>query len=180
MTALSSAGWIVHDVGLAASIGGGLFGQLAMEPSLKEVHDPEERDRLSAKAWNKYSWIDLAGHLAFAVPWLIGRKMLTGSEVSAPARALTLAKDVLVGVSLISGVASIVIGRRLSERSLQGQGPDRQRAVGSRESPMLEKSVSITGMINTLSTIGVLGVTSLLAMAGNKSMRFKRSAKRLP
>lgn len=182
MTALSSAGWIVHDVGLAATIGGGLFGQFALEPSLDEISRPVERDRMSAKAWNKYSWMKLAGHAAFAIPWLIGRGMLSGNEVSARARTLTRAKDILVGASLISGIASIVIGRTLSKKSREGRGPDQARHQGADDakSPVLEKTVAVAGVVNQVATIGVLAVTSLLAMEGSDSLRFAAVTKKLP
>ena len=181
MTALSSAGWIVHDVGLAATIGGGLFGQFALEPSLDEISRPVERDRMSAKAWNKYSWMKLAGHAAFAIPWFIGRGMLSGTEVSARARALTRVKDILVGASLVTGVASIVIGRTLSKKSQEGRGPDQARSKGDDpESPVLEKAVAVTGVVNQLATIGVLAVTSLLAMEASDSFRFAAITKKLP
>jgi hypothetical protein len=180
MTALSSAGWIVHDVGLATTIGGGLFGQFALEPSLDEISKPVERDRMSAKAWNRYSWMKLAGHAAFAIPWFIGRGMLSGNEVSKRARALTLAKDVLVGASLVTGVATIAVGRYLSGKSERSEGPDANRERGEAEAPMLEKLVGVLGTANTIATVGVLAVTSLLAMEGNQSLRFKPRAKRLP
>ncbi len=176
MTTLSSAGWIIHDLGLAASIGGNLFGQAAMETSLHEVSDPEERDRFSATAWNKYSWIKLAGHVAFAAPWFIGRTMLSGNEVSARARALTLAKDVLVGASLVSGIATIAIGRYLSRKSKRGEGPDAK----GQESKVLEGLVAVSGTVNMLATTGVLGLTSLLAMEGSESLRFAPTSRRLP
>jgi hypothetical protein len=64
MATLSSAGWIVHDIGLAATIGGTMFGQLALEPSLDQVKNPRERDHVSEKAWNRFSWVKLASHAA--------------------------------------------------------------------------------------------------------------------
>ncbi|HUS27330.1 MAG TPA: hypothetical protein VMZ53_02445 [Kofleriaceae bacterium] len=169
-------------MGLAATIGGGLFGQFALEPSLDEIATPVERDRMSAKAWNKYSWMKLAGHAAFAIPWFIGRGMLSGNEVSARARALTLAKDILVGASLVTGIASIVIGRTLSKKSREGRGPDQARGQGAdnAEAPVLEKTVAAVGIANQLATIGVLAMTSLLAMEGSESMRFAAVTKKLP
>lgn len=183
MTTLSSAGWIAHDIGLATTIGGGLFGQYALEPSLDEISDPDERDQLSEKAWNRYSYVKLASHLAFAVPWFIGRGMLSGREVSARARALTLTKDILVGTSLVTGIAAFAIGKILGKRTRRGEGPDKARARGKgeeSESPMLEHTVAIVGAINSLATIGVLAVTSLLAMEGSESFRFSAVTKKLP
>jgi hypothetical protein len=176
MPNLSTAGWIVHDVGLATNIGGSLFGYLALEPGLKQVASDDDRDRASEKAWSRFSWLKLAGHAAFAVPWFIGRGMLTGKEVTARARQLTLAKDLLVGASLVTGVASFVIGRMLSKKVKQGQGPEQEVP----ESRGLERAVSIVGAINTLATAGVLGVTAALAMEGSKSPQFAVKSRRLP
>lgn len=177
MTALSSAGWIVHDVGLATSIGGSMFGKFALEPALDEVGNPIERDHASEDAWRRFSWLNLASHAAFAIPWLIGRSMLSGREVSGRARALTRVKDVLVGASLITGVASIVLGRVLGAKARRNEGPEAsadQRARG------LERAVSIAGLGNLLSTAGIAIVTTLLAMEGNKSLRFSATTKCLP
>ena len=181
--ALSSAGWVLHDVGLAATIGGGLFGQMAMEPSLDEISEPVERDRFSAKAWNKYSWLKLASHAAFAVPWFIGRGMLSGKEASGNARSLTIAKDALVITSLVSGIASFIIGRATSKKSLEGRGPDAVRAGQADSEPKstkLEKTVAIVGTVNMLATVGVLAVTSLLAMDASESVRFAATTRKLP
>jgi len=182
MTTLSSAGWIVHDIGLATTIGGGLFGQVAMEPALDRISDPQERDSMSEKAWNRYSFLKLASHAAFAVPWFIGRGMLSGREVSSRARALTLAKDALVIASLASGVSAFVIGRILRRKTQRGAGPDAVRAgeANEPESPMLERAVAIVGAVNQLTTTGVLAVTSLLAMEGSDSFKFAAATKKLP
>jgi hypothetical protein len=176
MTALSSAAWVVHDVGLATSIGGTLFGRAALEPSLDEIGSPIERDRVSADAWQRFSWVNLASHLAFAVPWFIGRRLRTGREVSSTARALTRVKDVLVGISLVSGIGNMFLGRKLGERSRRGAGPENAPA----QARPLDRSVGAVGMMNLLANIGVLGVTALLAMEGSKSMRWGASSRWLP
>jgi hypothetical protein len=185
MTTLSTAGWVVHDVGLATNIGGTMFGMMALEPSLDEVDDAHERDLVSQKAWNKFSWVKLASHVAFAVPWFIGRSMLTGKEVSARARALTRTKDYLIGASLITGVTSFVIGRVLNRKVESGEGPERARQRGARnegaqQAKGLEKAVSVIGTLNMIASIGVLAVTSILAMEGSESVRFAARSRRLP
>jgi hypothetical protein len=177
VTAISSAAWVVHDLGLATAVGGNIFGQASLEPALREVSSPVERDRVSADAWRRFSWIKLAAHAAFAVPWLVGRNLRTGREVSARARSLTRAKDVLVGLSLITGVVSHLIGMRLAHRIERGEGPEES---GDERARVLERSVSTLGTVNTLVNAGILGVTTLLAMHASKSMRFALSSRRLP
>ncbi|HLL21241.1 MAG TPA: hypothetical protein VK427_03870 [Kofleriaceae bacterium] len=112
----------------------------------------------------------LASHAAFAVPWFIGRTMRTGAEVSAEARALTRAKDVLVGVSLVTGIASHVLGRKLGDQIEEGQQKSRK----------LERTVGVLGSINALVNTGILGITALLAMQGSQSLRFAKSSRKLP
>ena len=176
MTTLSSAAWAVHDVGLATAIGGSLFGKAALEPALDEISSPRERDRVSTDAWRRFSWVKLGAHVAFAAPWFIGRTMRDGSEVSARASALTRAKDVLVGVSVVTGIATHFIGLELGKRSDRGQGPEQ----GEKKSKLLERIVATLGSINTLANVGVMGVTSFLAMEGSKSAKFALSSRKLP
>lgn len=199
MTTLSSAGWVIHDVGLATAIGGSMFGKLALQPAIDEVADAQERDQVSDVAWRRFSFLNLASHLAFAVPWFVGRTMLSGSEVTPRARALVRAKDVLVGASLASGIASIVLGRVLGRRVKRGEGPDRVREAremaqqGLRERAMerprtrikkgggaLDRAVGLLGFVNLLATTGVMATTALLSMEASRSVRFAAETRRLP
>ena len=40
MAKLSSAAWMVHDLGLATSLGGTLFGRVALQPALHQIARP--------------------------------------------------------------------------------------------------------------------------------------------
>lgn len=184
-TMLSQAGWVVHEVGLATSIGGTLFGRAALEPSLSVVASADERDRVSAEAWKRFSWLNLAGHVAFAVPWFIGRSMLSGREVTRTARKLTKVKDVLIGASLLTGVSSVLLGRYLGARAERGMGPEEMRDRPSpspegKKSLALERTVGLLGNMNLLLNISILGVTTLLAMQAGKSARFAPLTRWLP
>lgn len=189
MTTLSSAGWVAHEVGLATSIGGTLFGRTALMPALGAITSPQERDQVSAEAWQRFSWINIASHLAVAVPWFIGRSLLSGREVTREARSLTVAKDILVGASLITGISSVLLGRRLGKRSDEGFGPaemrDRISPEGEAEGEAattrkLQRTVGTLGMLNLAANIGIAGVTALLAMQGSRSARFGFISRLLP
>ncbi len=175
MTTLSTAGWVVHDVGLATAIGGSLFGRAALEPALDEISNPRERDRVSADAWRRFSWVKLGAHVAFAAPWFIGRTMRSGYEVSARAGALTRAKDIMMGVSLVTGIASHFLGLKLGKRSDRGEGPEQNK-----QSRTLERIVGTLGSINTLVNVGIVGTTAVLSMEGSKSVKFAASSRKLP
>lgn len=189
MTTLSSAGWVAHEVGLATSIGGTLFGRTALQPALSSITSAQERDRVSAEAWQRFSWLNIASHLAVAVPWFIGRSMLSGREVTRDARSLTIAKDVLVGASLITGISSVLLGRMLGKRTEEGFGPaesrDRTSPEGEAEGEAaktrkLQRTVGTLGMLNLAANIGIAGVTALLAMQGTRSARFAFLSRFLP
>jgi hypothetical protein len=185
MATLSTAAWAAHDVGLAAAIGGTLFGQFALEPALDEVSSPEERDRLSTDAWRRFSWVNLIAHGVVAGSWFIGRTMLSGREVTGTARTLTRVKDGLVIASLVTGIACNVFGRMLGKKTDEGMGPEEMKdRAGADEAGKgtvrLERLTGALGTMNLISNIGVLGVTSALAMESSKSARFPLWSRRLP
>jgi hypothetical protein len=188
MAKLSSTAWLAHDLGLAASIGGTLFGRAALQPALHKIPRPEQRDLVSADAWQRFSWINLLAHAAFAAPWLIGRSMLSGREVSRRARRLTRAKDALVAASLATGVTSILLGRVLARRGIHGRGAQAvtegpRFALGEHEvkrTRRIRRTVGLLGLLNLAATMGIGALTSLLAMEGSKSTRFAARSRCLP
>ncbi|MBV9945606.1 MAG: hypothetical protein JOZ69_02035, partial [Myxococcales bacterium] len=96
MATLSTTAWVLHDLGLATGFGGSLFGKMALHPAAGAASSKEERGRIVNAAWRTYAPVNLLGHVAFALTWAIGRKMLSGRSLGRTARALVLAKDALV------------------------------------------------------------------------------------
>lgn len=185
MSHLSTAAWAAHEVGLATAIGGTLYGRAALEPALDEITSPDERDRVSADAWKRFSWINLAAHGVIAATWFAGRAMLSGREVTSTARSLTKVKDGLIIASLLTGVSSNVFGRMLGKRVEEGLGPEevKDRAnIGTeaKKSFALQRVVGSLGLANLVTNIAILGVTTVLAMEGNKSARFGFFSRLLP
>src|SRR5262245_62540171 len=93
MTALSTAAWTAHEIGLATAVGGTMFGRAALQPALQEIEDLDNRDRISSEAWRRFSWLNLAAHGVVAATWFAGRSMPGGLGVSGSTRALTRLKD---------------------------------------------------------------------------------------
>ena len=50
MATLSSTAWIIHDLGLASTIGGSMFGKIALHPSMHHISDAQQRDELADDA----------------------------------------------------------------------------------------------------------------------------------
>jgi uncharacterized membrane protein len=176
MSHLSSAAWIAHDLGLATTIGGTLFGQRVLHPALHErLSDDRQRMLVADAAWRKFSWLNLAAHTAFAATWLVGRTLLSGREVSKTARTLTRIKDGLVIASLIAGISSVVLGRVLGKQ-VRGRGDADQDARIAR----LRKAVSALGKLDLLAVAGVGAITTALSMEASKSLPFSYVSRRLP
>lgn len=186
MPKLTTAAWIAHDLGLAASIGGALFGRIALDPALRRIREPEERDEVNQDAWSRYGAVTLAAHAAIAAPWIVGRVMRSGREVSSTARSLTRAKDVLLGVSLASAAASAILGNVMGHRQKKKDvGPEEARAEGpsdeeERRQVVIDRALDAVGLVNLAANIGMAGVTAALAMEGSQSMRFALSSRELP
>jgi hypothetical protein len=189
MPRLTTAAWIAHDLGLAASIGGVLFGRTALDPALRLIEDPSERDAVNDAAWSRYGKVTLASHVAIAAPWVVGRFMRSGREVSSTARSLTRTKDILVGVSFVSCIASAILGSMVSKRrSSRDVGPEEARARGSnghgdgekQRKVAIDRTLDVVSLINTAANVGIAGVTTALAMEGSQSPTFSLSSRRLP
>jgi uncharacterized membrane protein len=173
MAKLSSAAWVAHEIGLATAIGGTLFGRVALQPALREVASDQDRAEIADSAWRRFNLINLAAHAVVATTWFVGRSMLSGREVSKTSRQLTCAKDYLVIASLVTGVASAIVGRKLGAM-------ERSRAGGDRQSDGVRKVVGALGMTNLAANMGVLGVTTVLAMEASHSLPFSYRSRKLP
>lgn len=183
MGTLSTAAWAAHDVSLATTVGGVLFGRAALAPSLKQISSPVERDRVSANAWSRFAWLNLAGHGVMAASWIAGRTILSGREVSGRARTLTLVKDGLVATSLLTGVASNVFGFMVGKQTERDRGPAQVEAgyvSDDGKTRALGTATAAFGTANLVANIALLAVTSMLAVEGNKSGRFAWISRLLP
>ncbi|HWO18881.1 MAG TPA: hypothetical protein VNO30_08895 [Kofleriaceae bacterium] len=194
MSYLSSAAWIAHDLGLATTIGGTLFGQGALQPALNErLGDDQERKMVADAAWRKFTWMNLAAHTVFAATWFAGRTMLSGREVSQTSRVLTKVKDGLVIASLATGVATAIVGRvlgkKVRDREVAQQDSRFGGSVSSAEPAdagtdasieRLRKVVGTLGKLNLLATAGIGAVTTALSMEAGKSLPFSFVSRTLP
>lgn len=181
---LSSAAWVAHNVGLAASFGGTLFGRVALNPKLGILESGSERGKLLNAVWNRYNMVNVASFATAAATWFPGRLGLSGQEIDDTTRNLVLAKDILFGLGALTGGASLAQGL-----SLTAQAPEGAVQIGTGSTPSsqtpekaaaLLKSVNTLGSANVAITGGILGVTSVLAMKSAESARFAGISRLLP
>jgi hypothetical protein len=186
MAKLSSAAWVAHDIGLAATVGGSLFGKTAFDPAIKQLRNVKWREKVNDEAWRRYGPLTLAAHAAVALPWIVGRTMLSGKEAGGTARSLTLAKDILVGVSVVTVVASAILGRIMSKRKSRERDVEQVGAANAladnqeHERHLLDRAIDVVSTVNLAANVGLMGVTSVLAMEASESHRFAHASRDLP
>jgi uncharacterized membrane protein len=176
MAALSTAAWVAHDLGIAVGVGGSLFGRTALEPSVRNIADRVERGRVVHDAWRRYGAIQLGSLAVMAATWFAGRLRLSGREVDSRARALVLAKDILVGASLATAIGAAVSGRSVSARVRDGAVPMNSDGEVADDAPArvrrLGRLTDGLGLANLIAGAGIIAVTAVLAASAGRSARW--------
>lgn len=180
MGTLSTAAWVTHDLAMAASIGGNLFGKVGLEPAVSEISSASERGRVLDHAWGSYSWLSGGSLLLAAGTWLAGRTMLSGFEVGPHARRLTLVKDVLMAGFFVTGVGSIVVGRSIGAGKGGSVPLDRNATPYEPAERTKKTAVAALSTANLLFGIGVAGITAVLAMKSGRSTTWSVFSRFLP
>src|SRR5687767_5929732 len=158
----STTAWAIHDLALASSFGGSLFGKFAFHPAVCHATDARERGQIIDTAWKRFSLLNLMSHGVFAATWLVGRHMLTGREIDRRTRALVTAKDIMVATAVASGVTSMALG----------VAGEHDPQIGITQRPKAIRASKIAGYINLAALAGVVGVTAVLAMKAGTSTRW--------
>ena len=121
---LSQVGRAAHDIGLAGLLGGNLFGRLALHPSVTEISDKGERGKVVNTAWRRYGIVNSLSLAAVAAGWAGARAdEARPKRLSEQERRLAVAKDVLVGVVAVSGLATAAQGIRFARQAPDGAVP---------------------------------------------------------
>jgi hypothetical protein len=121
---VSKLGRAAHDVGLAGLLGGNLYGRLALHPSVTEISDAAERGKVVNAAWRRYGAVNSLSLAAVAAGWAGARANEARDDRLSPAeRRLARAKDVLVAVVALTGLATAVEGVRFSRIEPGGAVP---------------------------------------------------------
>jgi hypothetical protein len=168
---LSQVGRAAHDIGLAGLLGGNLFGRLALHPSVTEISDKGERGKLVNAAWRRYGIINSASLLAVVAGWLGARaKEAAPGQLSDAERRLAVAKDALVGVVAVTGVATAAEGVRFSRQAPGGAVPledgDHTAAEASAKQRRTKARLNALGVASLAAVLALVGVNAALAQQG--------------
>jgi len=157
-----------HDLGLAAWLGGSMFGKFAHNPSLSAISDRTERGKVASRAWGGYNVVNSVGLGSAALGWAAARATETrNGRMSDRERGLSRAKDGLMATAVVAGVASGVQGARLAKQAPDGAVPIISGTKPAPETPpaaaRIQKSLGILGNVSILSGVALVAVNAVLA-----------------
>lgn len=181
--AISAAGRAAHDIGLAALLGGNLFGRLAMHPAVEGVCAPEERGAVVNAAWRRYGTINTLSLGAVLAGWIGARSSEAGDRLlSDRERKLARAKDVAVCAVAVTGVASAIEGVRFGRSAPGGAVPLTSgsetapgASVGSNRS---KRVLNVLGRASAVAEVALLAVNASLAQENFRRPPARRLLKR--
>jgi hypothetical protein len=176
---LSQVGRAAHDVGLAGLLGGNLFGRLALHPSVTEISNQSERGRVVNAAWRRYGVIQSLSLAAVIGGWVGARldeaadRRLTPEE-----RRLARAKDVLVGVVGVTGIATAAQGMAFSRKAPNGAVPlsdgDHTAPQATADAKRAKRRVNVLGTANLISELALVSVNAALEQRQHRRPALRR------
>jgi uncharacterized membrane protein len=122
---VAQAGRAAHRLGLAALLGGNLFGRLALHPSVSRISDASERGAVVNAAWRRYGTVNSIGLLALAGGWAGERaeQARGGGGPTGARRVLVHVEDGLVATVVVTGVLTAIEGIRFARQAPEGAVP---------------------------------------------------------
>jgi uncharacterized membrane protein len=168
---LSQAGRAAHDLGLAGLLGGNLFGRLALHPSVTAISDEAERGKVVNAAWRRYGIVNSLSLLAVTAGWLGARAGEAQPRFLSPAeQRLALAKDALVGVVAVTGVATAAQGMRFARQAPEGAVPltdgDHTAVGASPAAARAKRRLNVLGLVSLGAEAALVSVNAALAQQG--------------
>jgi hypothetical protein len=168
---LSQLGRAAHDLGLAGLLGGNLFGRLALHPSVTAIRDARERGKVVNTAWRRYGLVNSLSLAAVAVGWVGARAgEARPRHLSDAEQRLALAKDVLVGVVAVSGLATAAQGVRFSRQAPAGAVPladgDHTAPEATAAQRRAKRRLNLLGLVSLTAEAGLVGVNAALGQEG--------------
>jgi len=167
---LGAGGRALHDIGLAAILGGNLFARIGMHPALREVTDPRERGKVVNAAWRRYGTVNSLALAALLAGWTASRagepdrRTLRERE-----RALAIARDAAVGTVAVTGVAAGIHGMRFSKMEPEGGIPleDGSEAGGgaSADESRTKRRLDLLGAVHLASALSLMGLNAAVSRA---------------
>ena len=180
---LANTSRAAHDVGLAAWLGGAMFGKFAHNPSLEKIASHSERGSVTNAAWNGYNPVNALGLGAAALGWRAARLTeAKPAKLSGREKALSRAKDALMAAAVLTGVGSGVQGARLARQASDGAVPVTTGTKPAAETPptaaKIQRGLDTLGNLNIVAGVALVGVNAVLAQTDHSRPAKRRALTR--
>jgi len=174
---------IAHDLGLAAWLGGSLFGKLAFNGSVKLIPDERDRGRITNAAYGAYNPVNTAALGAAAAGWLAARATETRPDkLTSAERSLATAKDILLGTAVVTGAATGIEHARLARQAPEGavvlEDPTTPSGATPPAAAKILNRIGALTTANIASGIGVVAVTAIMAQLEHSRPPLRRAVLR--
>jgi len=176
---LANATRALHDIGLAAWLGGSMFGKFALNPAVRLAQDKSDRGKIVNGAWNGYNAVNSLALGAVALGWA-GARMTEArnGQMTDGEQTLARVKDVLVATAVVTGLASGVQGGRLAKQAPEGAVPIEDGTTPAAETPppaaKIQRSLGVLGNVNIVTGLALAGVNAMLAQQSYSRPPLKR------
>ena len=172
-----------RDVGLAAWLGGAMFGKLAHNPSLVKISNRPERGSVTNAAWNGYTPINALGLGSAAIGWAAARATeARNGNLSGRERVLSTAKDGLMATAVLTGVLNGIQGVRLAGQAPDGAVPIETGTKPAPDTPpkaaRIQRSLGILGNLNIAAGVALVAVNAILAQTNHSRPSTRRALRR--
>jgi uncharacterized membrane protein len=169
-----------HDLGLAAWLGGSMFGKFALNPSVAAVSSRAERGQVVNAAWGGYNVINTLALGAVGLGWLGARTTESGPwRLTDTEQSLAKAKDALVVGAVVAGAASGLQGARLAKAAPDGAVPVERGTEPAPETPSgaarIQRSLGVLGNLNVLIGVALVAVNAVMAQQEHSRPPLRRS-----
>jgi hypothetical protein len=157
---------VLHNVGMAAWVGGALFGRVALNPSLARISSHAERGAVANSAWNAYNVVNATSLAVVGLGHIGGRLTeLRSSNLSDRERPIVRAMDVFTAAGVATGALSALQGARLARQAAGGAVPVQTGAEPAPETPAqaarIQRSLDVLGLVNLASGLGLVAAAGL-------------------
>jgi hypothetical protein len=181
MAKLTSAALAAHELGLAATFGGIVFGQSGLGKAVKVLPNQLDRSKVLEQSWKTFALPKTIGVITAGATWLIGRSIFSGRFLGREIRRLVIAKDVALGITVLTGLGAQVVGRQLSSEQpfpLEAEGTPAPETP--QRAATLSRTVSLLGFVQLVAAGTALVLTSALNIRAHKNPRWGAIAQLLP
>jgi len=180
---LSHCGRAAHDFGLAALLGGQLFGRLALHPAVTAIGDERERGAVVNAAWRRYGAVNGVGLLAVTAGWAAARAGQANDRHLVPReRRLARAKDVLVAATFLTGAATATEGVRFARQAPGGAVPltdgDHAAPAAPDRARRLKRTLNALGVVAIATEAALVGVNAALEQTAWRRAPLRRRLRR--